>query len=281
MELAEDYLASSNMQNRDTSELIDEFSAEMSKMKGKCLDIGCGPGYITKEILSRVLPNESEIVGADISHKMINYARTFYSGERLSYIVLDIESDLPSDQIEQYDNIISFYTMHWTYDICKAFQNIYKLLRPEGKALIMFLAHHFGFEAYTRLQEHPQFQPYLYDAHRYVPYFQRKCAKNMKASLQKILENIGFKILHCSKREKSFQYSNRESLKNQASAVNPFLKRFPDDKSKDDFLEQLINEILNLNVHTPLKDKNNKDDNIILKYHLLVAYVSKPSTSKP
>lgn len=63
MELAEDYITNSSMQNRDCSDLINEFnSAFFSKMKGKCLDIGCGPGNITKEI-SRLLPKESEIVG--------------------------------------------------------------------------------------------------------------------------------------------------------------------------------------------------------------------------
>lgn len=63
MELAEDYIADSNMQYRDTSDLVDEFSRELSQMEGKCLDIGCGPGRITKEMLLSLLPEESKIVG--------------------------------------------------------------------------------------------------------------------------------------------------------------------------------------------------------------------------
>lgn len=53
---------------------------------------------------------------------------------------------------------------------------------------------------------------FLKDAHRYVPYFQRKMCADVRASLRKMLENIGFEILHCSKREKSYQYS-KQSLK--------------------------------------------------------------------
>ncbi|CAL1676818.1 unnamed protein product [Lasius platythorax] len=277
MELAEDYVADSSMQYRDTSDLVDEFSRELSQMEGKCLDIGCGPGRITKEMLLTLLPEESKIVGADISHTMINYARNCNSDERISYIVLDIEtSHLPNDEIEKYHNAVSFYCLHWCNDICRAFENIHKLLRPKGKALIMFLGYHFGFEAYTRLKQNPRFKPYLHDAHRYVPFFQRNCSvKNMRASLQTMLKNIGFKILHCTQREKSFRYS-RESLKNHAYAVNPFINRFPDDKIKNEFLEQLINEIMSQNV--PLKNKNN-EDYIILRYQLLIAFVQKPPST--
>jgi len=50
---------------------------------------------------------------------MVNYAREKYSDEkRLSYIVLDIEtSELPNDEIEQYDNVVSFYSLHWCNDM--------------------------------------------------------------------------------------------------------------------------------------------------------------------
>lgn len=60
---------------------------------------------------------QNVLLGADISEKMINYARKNYADKRLSYIVMDIESDLPSDQIECYENITSFYCLHWCQDI--------------------------------------------------------------------------------------------------------------------------------------------------------------------
>lgn len=49
---------------------------------------------------------------------MVNYAREKYSGKRLSYIVLDIEtSELPSDHIAHFDNAVSFYCLHWCEDL--------------------------------------------------------------------------------------------------------------------------------------------------------------------
>lgn len=140
MEMVEDYVnEGSSMQFRDAKDVIEEFSCELSNMRGKCLDIGSGGGNITKEMLLPILPHDAEIVGekmkiwryarlfltknlcvvgADISQAMVNYARQKYSDKRLSYIVLDIEtSELPSDQVAMYDNIVSFYCLHWCKDI--------------------------------------------------------------------------------------------------------------------------------------------------------------------
>lgn len=46
---------------------------------------------------------------------MIDYARITNADEdRLSFVELNIEADsLPSDQIEAYDNAVSFYCLHW------------------------------------------------------------------------------------------------------------------------------------------------------------------------
>jgi len=49
---------------------------------------------------------------------MVNYARQKHSDEkRLSYVTMDIESELPSDHVEQYDNAVSFYCLHWCNDL--------------------------------------------------------------------------------------------------------------------------------------------------------------------
>lgn len=64
MEVVENYVSEgNNMQRRDAQDVVEEFSYELSKMSGKCLDIGAGPGDITKEMLLPVLPEDAEIVG--------------------------------------------------------------------------------------------------------------------------------------------------------------------------------------------------------------------------
>ncbi|XP_011634397.1 juvenile hormone acid O-methyltransferase-like isoform X2 [Pogonomyrmex barbatus] len=193
MEMPEEYAKTNLLSRRDGQDIIEEFSSELSKVQG-----------------------------ADISQVMVNYARKNNSNERLSYIILDIEGKMPSEQIGQYDCVTSFYCLHWIYDLSRAFENIFKLLRPNGKALVTFFGFHGMFEAFIRLSQNPRYEFYLQDVHRYVPYFQREKSKNMRASLRKMLEDIGFEILHCSKREKSFQYNSQQNLKIQILPVNPF-----------------------------------------------------------
>jgi len=64
MEKVEDYVNKGNtMQRRDAQDIIDEFCPELKKMRGKCLDIGSGPGDVTKEMLLPILPHDAEIIG--------------------------------------------------------------------------------------------------------------------------------------------------------------------------------------------------------------------------
>ncbi|KAL6260554.1 hypothetical protein P5V15_008075 [Pogonomyrmex californicus] len=275
MEMAEEYAKANVISRRDGQDIIEEFSFELSKVQGKCLDIGSGPGDVTKDFLFPVLPHDVEVVGSDVSQSMVNYARKNNSNERLSYIILDIEGRMPSEQIGQYDYVTSFYCLHFAYDLSHAFENIFKLLRPNGKALVTFLEYHIVYEVYIRLSQKPRYEFYLQDAHRYVPYFQRKIYKNIEASLRKMLEDIGFEILHCSKREKCYQYNNQQILKNQMLSINPFISRMPDD-IKDEFMDDLIKEIFKQDIWIPFENKNNE---FLLKHYLLVAYIKKPQSA--
>jgi len=47
---------------------------------------------------------------------------------------------------------------------------------------------------------------------------------------------------------------------------------------KDDFVDNLISEIMSQNVLIPLKSKN-EEEYIIFRYYLLIAYVQKPSSA--
>ncbi|XP_034173702.1 juvenile hormone acid methyltransferase isoform X1 [Osmia lignaria lignaria] len=276
MYMVEEYENASKSQYRDALEIIEEFEKEMSEMKGKCIDIGCGPGDVTKRLILPRLSSDAVLVGADISKPMIDRAKQKYQDEkRLSFLQLDIEAAvLPNEEIGQFSNALSFYCFHWCQNTWRAFENVYKLLRPGGKALIMFLAWNNGFDAYVKLHENPRYKPYMQDVDRYVPFFQR--CKDSRAALRKMLEGIGFEILHCSKREKSFVYENMEILKNHTIAVNPFIPRIPDDL-RQEFEDAIVREIASRKILFPNKTNNDQQEYSILdRYHILVAYIKKP-----
>ncbi|KAK2580687.1 hypothetical protein KPH14_007785 [Odynerus spinipes] len=278
MERVEEYLNANKLQYRDTSEIVEEFDKEIGEMRGRCVDIGCGPGDVTTELILPKLPRDALLVGADISNAMVDHATKKYrDNRRLSFLRLDIEtSSLPQEQIARYDNAVSFYCLHWCHNTRRAFENIYKLLRPGGKVLTMFLAYNDGFDAYVRIHENPRYQPYMQDAHKFVPFFHR--CNDSRGTLRTILEDTGFKVLHCSKREKSFVFPNIQILKKYALAVNPFISRIPEDL-KEEFEDVLIREIVSQKILFPSKaDKCQQEYSVLDRYHILVAYVQKPYT---
>lgn len=67
MYMAEEYENASSFQYQDALDVIEEFGKEISEMKGKCIDIGCGPGNVTKTLLLPNLAPEVEVVGKRIA----------------------------------------------------------------------------------------------------------------------------------------------------------------------------------------------------------------------
>ncbi|KZC09774.1 PREDICTED: juvenile hormone acid O-methyltransferase [Dufourea novaeangliae] len=276
MYMAEEYANASRFQYRDALEVIEEFGNELSEMNGKCIDIGCGPGSVTKNLLLPRLAPGAEVVGVDVSVEMVEYARKKCCDEkRLSFMCLDAETeDLPCKLIGQFDNVFSFFCLHWCQNPWRTFENIWKILQPGGTALTMFLADNTGYDGYINLYENPQYRPYMQDVDLQVPYY-HKC-KDQRSTLRKVLEDTGFEILHCSKRERSYVYQNLQSLKNHTIAVNPFISRVPENL-REKFKEELIQEIVKQKIQfREYHDNEQQEYKIMDIYHILVAYIRKP-----
>ncbi|XP_031369307.1 juvenile hormone acid O-methyltransferase [Apis dorsata] len=272
----EEYVKASTIQYRDAADIIEEFAQEMSEMKGKCLDIGCGPGIVTKELILPNLSPEAKLVGMDISKPMIEYAKKMYhDDERLSFQLLDIETmDLPKDTFDQFNNVLSFYCLHWCQNFRKAFDNIYKLLRPGGKGLFMLLSWNDGFDVYKKLYANPRYRPYMQDTERYIPVF-HEC-KDRRINLRKILETTGFEILHCSEREKTYVFKNSEIMKNHIIAITPFISRIPNTLKKE-FEDEITREVVNMKIQFLNKNENGEQEyNILDRYQIFVTYIRKP-----
>ncbi|XP_015596067.1 juvenile hormone acid O-methyltransferase [Cephus cinctus] len=279
MDNVEDYVNSHDLQRRDASDVIEEFIDEVAQMDGRCIDIGCGPGDVTNDIILPRLAKDAAIVGADISEKMIKHAKKKYQNEeRLSFLTLDIQTpNLPNDLIGQYDNALSFYCFHWCQNISQTFRNIYEILRPGGKSLIVFLAYNSGFNAYEELSKNPDYRPYMKDIRKYIPFFHNLA--NPRAHLKKYIEEAGFEILHCSRREKTFVYKNLELFTEHALAVNPFISRIPEDM-REQYKNELIRTTINEKILFTEEKLNQKEYNILDRYYIFVAYFRKPIDKK-
>ncbi|KTC84461.1 class I SAM-dependent methyltransferase [Legionella brunensis] len=125
------------------------------KLTDYVLDIGCGNGAFSRKILDKI--PQGHFLGIDASENMLTLARqeiTDYPNTKL------LQADvLTMPFVNQFDYIVSFWCLQWcAFAIEKAFLNIYRALKNNGKVLSLFPSGDDPFiTSYYRVQESGQF----------------------------------------------------------------------------------------------------------------------------
>ncbi|KAM7298397.1 juvenile hormone acid O-methyltransferase-like [Ixodes scapularis] len=107
------------------------------------LDVGCGPGDVTRDCLLPLCPPCRRIVAVDVSEDMVKYAKEHFAHPKICYDVLDIGSKDVSDFVERhgvFDRVYSFFSLHWITDQETVLKNVAKLMKPGGGCLLLFTA---------------------------------------------------------------------------------------------------------------------------------------------
>jgi trans-aconitate 2-methyltransferase len=111
------------------SALLESFDVEAPDL---VLDIGCGTGRVTLELLERV--HAARVVAVDLSPAMIAAARSFLSARvgRVNYVQADAIA-LPFERAA--DVIFSTATFHWINDHERLFRSLYAALKKPGRLI--------------------------------------------------------------------------------------------------------------------------------------------------
>lgn len=119
MNEADSYANNKKMQKYDAQYLLNDYF-RLIKLNAegmdKILDVGCGDGEVTVDILFDMFPKRMQkLIGCDISENMIKYASEKYqSNEQISFVTLDIATTtLPENMEETFHHVFSFYCLHW------------------------------------------------------------------------------------------------------------------------------------------------------------------------
>jgi trans-aconitate 2-methyltransferase len=94
----------------------------------RILDIGCGTGRLTSEIMRRA--GATTVVGTDLSGAMVTEAHARYSGG-IEFAQADA-TRLPFPD-ETFDAVFSTATFHWIKDHDRLFVEIHRVLTPGGR----------------------------------------------------------------------------------------------------------------------------------------------------
>lgn len=199
-----------------SKQLLDEFSPRFNWRpdgQDSLLDIGCGPGDVTADVILPLLPNDfSRLVCADISEKYLNDARLVVRNAKASFQVLDIGTPLDGNVwTKPFDHITSFNCLHWIQDKRPVMKNIFNLLNPGGNCLLANVCQYSGFTIFNRLAKQPRYSPYMQDIEKFMPPFQ--FSENPSEEIENILNDIGFSEFTVEIKQDSWTFNGMENLK--------------------------------------------------------------------
>lgn len=104
------------MSENDAKRFIKEFETLFEwKENEDVFDVGCGIGNVTKNVILSIAPKKiNQIIGADVSEDMIEFASKENDDPKIKYIKFDIAAaSIPTNFEKAFDHIFSFYCLHW------------------------------------------------------------------------------------------------------------------------------------------------------------------------
>ncbi len=110
-------------------------------LRGNCLEIGCGNGVTTQEILKRF---DVSVTAIDIDEEEIEMAK-----KRLKEVKL-VQADAMALPFENssFDCVIELSTFHHVKDYQKALREVYRVLKKGGSFFMFDVGQHFFFSLF-------------------------------------------------------------------------------------------------------------------------------------
>lgn len=186
------------------------------------LDIGCGPGDVTNDVILPLLPEQfNRIVCSDISERMIGAARTTVRNPKAAFEVLDIGIPLEesnSTWATPFDHVTSFFCLHWVQDQRQALLNIFKLLVPGGNCLLTFVGGYSGFTVFAKMAQLPRWAPYMQNLQQFTPPTQY--SSDIAGDIKSYMQEVGFSEYDVEVRDEKWEFDGIDNFKCELSFDN-------------------------------------------------------------
>lgn len=218
------YKKENDAQRNVTKTVITELANKLNWREGgqdTLIDIGSGTG---DALIDFVLPllkkrNFAQLIGTDISEKMIEHCQNEYSAlPNVVFEILDISKDIKDQKLkyskQPVDHVTSFYTFHWIKDQKQAFKNIYNLLKPGGDCLLVFASQtNFlkGFEVMKNDSKWAEYMPA--DLSNIITPYQH--SENPKEEMETLLKKRGFSKYDVENRHVYHDFKNFTAIRSK------------------------------------------------------------------
>jgi juvenile hormone acid methyltransferase len=115
----------------ELTEVLPVYINRMSWKTGdRVLDVGCGPGGVTTQVLMPRLPADfGLLIGADISADTLHYASKKYTHPKLKFTQFDLVKDIDKTsqlQPSSFNKVFCLFCLHWISD-----HRYYLAIKPE------------------------------------------------------------------------------------------------------------------------------------------------------
>ncbi|XP_064476168.1 juvenile hormone acid O-methyltransferase-like [Ornithodoros turicata] len=233
------------------------------------LDIGCGDGAVTRNVILENSMPCRRLVGTDISSDMVEYAREHHAHPKLAYDVLDICGDMSmfKKQYGQFRRVYSFFAMHWLEDQDKGFKNVEELMTPDGECLLAYVGSQPAFDILEQLATMQRWRAYADCFRRYVPL--SNSIANQRGYMERQLKNAGLKPHTCEVLRISWKTASEKALADMFEPLLPLTDNAPAEDR-----EELIRDFM------PRLLKHSRDEttgDVALRFKLFVVHASKVS----
>lgn len=201
----------------------------------KILDIGCGDGKITADI-AKFIPQGS-ILGIDLSNSMLEWATRKYHPLEHPNLFFMKGSFLETEVFDQFDWVVSFCALQHCTDQKGALREISKILKPNGKLLILVPAmnNKAWNQARAKVQNSPKWAPY------WQGYHPRKFLSVQQ--YEDLLKETGFQIVKIENTQTMDPFIDRDEILDWLEGT--FAPVVPKDQTRE-FYREWIEEYLRL-----------------------------------
>ena len=197
---ANDYFHHSALQESMAREQLSQLQLEGNE---SVLDVGCGDGKISAQIVARV-PRGS-LLGIDPSPAMIAFASRHFgmtTHPNLRFAVADVRN---LTYEHQFDLIVSFNALHWVPQQQEALKSMHAALKPHGKAQLRMVPEGSRTsleDVIEQVRSGPRW------AHNFVG-FEKPFAHFTPAEYRSMAEQAGFHVQSLSVTDKAWDFTSR------------------------------------------------------------------------